>query len=233
MVTLVTGYVRLNGGHRSHERYLQLGRRLIGLGLPTVCFYDGPAADVCPTPKTEVRPASLESCWLYRASRGAAPPGGNPAKDTVDYCVVQHQKSAWLAEVARFSDGPVVWVDFGILHLPVTDKIVRDFIERVAAAPPARIALPAIWPMGGRPLIDWTRPAWYVAGGVVVMPADQGEWFHGRCRDYATLQIETSRRSTWEVNTWAAVVRDHRDRFDRYRSDHDATLLTGYGGPPP
>lgn len=227
--TLVTGYVRLDSGHRSHARYLELGRRLIGLGLPTVCFYDGLPSDVCPTPKTEIRPASLQACWLYKASRNAAPPAGDTIKDTVNYCVVQHQKSAWLAEAARFSDGPVVWVDFGIFHLPtaLSDRTVLDFFRRIQAAPPDRITMPAIWPMPARPLIDWTKPAWYVAGGVMVMPPDQAEWFHEKCHSYATLQIETSQRATWEVNTWAAVVRDNRERFRLYQADHDQTLFTG------
>lgn len=195
-----------------------------------MCFYDGPAGDLSPTKKTEIRPASLDSCWLYKASRGAAPPAGDKVKDTTDYCVVQHQKSAWLAEVARFSDGAVVWVDFGVFHVTaaLTDRMVREFVLRVAAAPTDRITMPAIWPMPARPLIDWTKPAWYVAGGVMVMPPDQAEWFHDKCRDYATLQIETSHRATWEVNTWAAVVRDNRERFRLYQADHDETLFTGF-----
>jgi len=231
MVTLVTGYVRLNSVHRGHESYLELGRRLVGLGLPTVVFYDGEAHELAPMPATEVRGASLQSCWLYEPSRTALPPGGGRAdKDTVDYCVVVHQKSAWLAEAARLTGGCVVWVDFGIFHIParITDRMVLDYFSRIEAAPPDRIAIPGIWPMQGCPLIDWQRPAWYVAGGVVAVPVSLADWFHETAVIYAMRQLETSRRTTWEVNTWSAMLRDYRDRFHVYAADHYERLFTGY-----
>jgi hypothetical protein len=232
MATLVTGYVRLNSGHRPHARYLELGRRLVGLGLPTMCFYDGEPRDVLPTPATDVRGASLRSCWLYEAAKTALPPGGTPNKDSVDYCVVQHQKTAWLAEAARLTGDTVIWIDFGIFHLkaPITDRMVRTFFDQVEAAPPDRITIPAIWPMHGRPLIDWTKPAWYVAGGVVVVPPGLAEWFHETAVKYATLQMESSLRATWEVNTWSAILRDHPEKFRTYAADHDQRIFTGYRG---
>lgn len=230
MATLVTGYVRLDASHRSHDRYLDLGRRLIGLGLPTIAFYDGPAGDLCPTPATTVRGAGLESCWLYAASRRAMPPT-TTEKDTVNYCVVQHQKSSWMAEASRLTNDTVVWVDLGVFHLPgVTDDDVVSFVDRVEAADPQRITMPSCRELVGRPRIDWTSPAWYVAGGVAVMPTHAAEWFHAQCVDVATLQIEVNRRATWEVNTWSTIVRDRRDWFDLYRADHDRTLFTGYQG---
>jgi len=230
MATLVTGYVRLNSKHRSHDRYLELGRRLIGLGLPTVAFYDGAAHELMPMSSTLTMAASLQSCWLFEQGFTAGPPGGRPDKDTVSYCIVQHQKSAWLAEAAALTGDTVVWVDFGIFHLKaaITDRMVRRFFDAVEAAQPDRITLPGIWPMHGRPLINWSSPAWYVAGGVVVVPPDLADWFHETTVKYATLQLEQSRMATWEVNTWSAVYRDHPDKFDVYQADHDATLFTGF-----
>ena len=235
MATLVTGYVRLSSGHRPHARYLELGRRLVGLALPTVCFYDGPANEVIPTPRTVVRPAGLANCWMSDYAAGCRPPPGSPIKDTVSYTVVQHQKTAWLAEAARMTNDHAVWVDFGIFHLkaPITDRMVREFFARVEAAPPDRITIAGIWPMVNRPLIDWSKPAWYVAGGVVVVPPRLAEWFHDTTVKYATLQMEASGQTTWEVNTWSAMLRDHRNKFRVYAADHDETLFTGYGGPSP
>ncbi len=235
MATLVTGYVRLNAGHRPHARYLELGRRLIGLALPTVCFYDGSAHEIIPTPRTRVRPAGLAHCWMTDYARDCRPPAGSPTKDTVGYAVVQHQKTAWLAEAARLTGDHVVWVDFGIFHLsaPISDRMVRDLLAKVEDEPPDRITIAGIWPMRGRPLIDWSKPAWYVAGGVVVVPPELADWFHDTAVTYATLQMEASRQTTWEVNTWSAMLRDHPNRFRVYAADHNETLFTGYGGPSP
>lgn len=234
MATLVTGYVRLNNAHRSHARYLELGRRLVGLGLPTLAFYDGPAGDLVPPPRCRVRPASLADCWMASAAAGCQPPPGTPLKDTTAYCVVQHQKTAWLVEAAASGDA-AVWVDFGIYHLPcrLADRQVREMFAKVEAAPPDRITIPGIWPMRGRPMIQWNQPAWYVAGGVVVVPPQLAQWFHDTAVTYATLQMEASGRTTWEVNTWSAIVRDHPERFSVYAADHDETLFTRYGGGPP
>ena len=234
MATLVTGYVRLNSANRSHARYLELGRRLIGVGLPTVCYYDGQPDDLAPTPKSRIRRTSLADCWMAPAAAHCQPPPGTPLKDTTAYCAVQHQKSEWLAEVAAGGDVSV-WVDFGIFHLPcrLTDGQVRGLFAAVAAAPPDRITLPGIWPIRGRPMINWRQPAWYVAGGVVVMPPHLATWFHETAVTYATLQMEATGQTTWEVNTWSAMLRDHPDKFAVYAADHNETLFTGYGGPSP
>jgi hypothetical protein len=230
VATVVTGYVRLNNGYRGHARYVELGRRLLGLRLPTIAFFDGDAEPLNAPPETDIRGASLQSCWLHQASRGANPPPGRPDKDSVDYCVVQHQKTAWIAEACRLTGDHAVWIDFGIFHLPsaISDSHVRRMFTTVEAAPPDRITLPGIWTMADRPLIDWTIPAWYVAGGVAVVPPELAEWFHETTVDYATLQIEQSRRATWEVNTWSAMLRDHPEKFHVYRADHDQTLFTNY-----
>lgn len=230
MAAVVTGYVRLNNGHRSHSKYLELGRRLIGVGLPIISFYDGGAAELLPTPKTTWRPASLASCWMAAEAKNCSPPPGSPAKDTPAYCAVQHQKSAWLAEAAYLTRDTTIWVDFGIFHLPtITNGHVRELFEAVQARPPDRIVIPTIWPMVNRPLIDWTHPAWYVAGGVVVMPPGLADWFHETTVKYASLQMEASGRTTWEVNTWSAILRDHPDKFATYAADHDESLFEQYG----
>jgi hypothetical protein len=60
------------------------------------------------------------------------------------------------------------------------------------------------------------------------MPPELAEWFHETAMSYATLQLEQSRRATWEVNTWSAMYRDHPEKFYVYQADHNATLFTGY-----
>lgn len=234
MATLVTGYVRLNQAHRSHARYLELGRRLVGLGLPTICYYDGHADDLAPPPACRVRQTSLADCWMAKPALNCSPPAASSQKDTVPYCVVQHQKTEWLADAAAGGD-VAVWVDFGIFHLPcrLTDAQVRGLFKAIDEQPPDRITIPGIWPMRGRPLIAWDQPAWYVAGGVVVVPPQLAEWFHATTKTYATLQMEASGQTTWEVNTWSAMLRDHPEKFRVYRADHTEALFTGYRDPPP
>lgn len=226
MATVVTGYVRLNSGHRNHGRYLELGRRLLGLGLPTVCCYDGPPDELQAPPTADIRPASLDRCWMREAARGATDPVPGDGKDTAEYVTVQHQKSAWLAQAARHSP-VVIWIDFGIFHLPcgLTDGQVVEFVRRVEADPPKRICLPGIWPLPVPADVCPTRPAWYAAGGVVVMPAADAAWFDAAVRYHALSALHATGRATWEVNTWAAVIRAHPDRFAVWPANHDASLF--------
>ena len=234
MAVVVTGYVRLDSQHRSHARYVELGRRLVGLGLPTIAFYDGSPAELMPTPKSAILRTSLADCWMAPGAAQCEAPGGTPLKDTTTYCAVQHQKTTWLARAAADTGEAVVWIDFGIFHLPqLNNRHILKFVDRVEAAPPDRITIAGIWPMTGRPLINWSKPAWYVAGGVVVVPHRLAGWFDATVRSYATLQMEASRRTTWEVNTWSAILRDHPDRFRVYAADHDETLFTNYEKAPP
>ena len=228
---LVTGYVRLNSAHRPHDRYAKLGRKLLGLGLPSVCFYDGPEKDLASCITTKVQRASLAGCWLQTAALGAQPPHGDPVKDTVPYCIVQHEKSRWLAQAATMVDADLLlWMDFGIFHLSqVREWHVSDFVDAInKSAPRDRITAPQAWPLIGKPMIDWSKPAWYLLGGVLVMPRALAGWFHDKCVQYATLQLESTGRATWEVNTWAAVARDNPGRFSFYKADHDETIFTGY-----
>lgn len=229
--TIVTGYVRLDSPWRSHESYVELGRRLLGLGLPTVAFYDGAPSDLRADPDVHVLPASLPACWFYEASRGATSPAANPEKDTTDYHVVQHQKTGWLAEVAAWPGADLlVWIDWGILHIEaIRERHIVEFMERVESAPRDRVTLPSIWCLWPRSVINWHRPCWFLAGGVAVVPARLARWWHDRCVEQATAHVRSTGETTWEVNTWAAVARCHMDRFNLYQADHDETLFTGYG----
>lgn len=227
--TLVTGYCRLDAGHRGHDRFVELGNRLFSLGLPTVAFLDEPEAFDVPD-SCQVQSASLSSCYLYDATRHAKSPYPNDGKDTVDYMVVQHQKSQWLYEALDATVADVaVWVDLGILHVPgVSERLILEFYQRLSGAWTGRIALPSIWPLTIDSLVDYTRPAWYFAGGVCVMPRPLALWFSDRVETYARRQIQRSGLTTWEVNTWAAVARDHLHRFAPYPANHDGSLFAGY-----
>lgn len=227
--TVVTAYVRLNAGHRPHDRFLELGNRLLGLGLPTVAFLDGAEAFDVPA-STQAYGAKLEDCYLYDAARYCKSPYPADAKDTTSYMVVQHEKSAWLHEALDLTVCDLaVWIDLGILHVPgVTEEHILRFWDRLSRADLSRIALPSIWRIDVDSLIDYGHPAWYFAGGVVVMPRALSLWWADRVETYARRQLAATRQTTWEVNTWAAVARDALHRFAPYRANHDGAIFDGY-----
>lgn len=225
---LVTGYVRLDQAHRSHERFMDLGRRLLGLHAPITAFVEG-AADLGPLlPGVEVRPTSLESCWLWPLARDARAPAANPAKDTRAFFAATHLKSAWLAEAARTSgDDLLAWIDFGVLHVPgVTQELIRAFLKRAERrARRDRITWASIHGPPASEALPWDRVLWHCAGGVVLCPREQAAWLDAQVREVAVAWLAESDAVTWEVNTWARVWARHPERFHHYLCGHDATLF--------
>lgn len=201
----MTGYVRLDSTHRSHEKYLELGQRLIGLGLPTVAYHQ-----------------PLDACWLARHHEAMGVAVEADGKDSLAYHCVQHEKTAWLARAARQNrPSTLIWIDYGILHVPgVTEQLVHELWHYVDANPPTRVTIPSIWPADAP--IDDQHPCWICAGGILVMPSFAAQWWHSKC-----MAVATHSRPTWEVNTWAKVSRQWPQHVTLYKADHDATLLTG------
>lgn len=205
MPAVVTGYIPLPCAHRSDADYRALGNRLQAVcEVPTVTFT-----------------SCLEDCWMYKdlVWRGYdVQPGG---KDTLAYYCVQHEKTQWLAAAERaMPDGTLVWIDYGIFHLPgVTSEHVNAFLRAIDTNPPRVITSPSCYEA------DSVRsgPNWTFCGGVLVVPATLARWFHLEC-----MAEQRRHQPTWEVNTWAAVRRNYPDRFSLYRADHNATLFTGY-----
>ena len=219
---VVTGYIRIDSEHRDHSEYERLGQRLLEIGLPTVAFLDEECR-VAPPASTTVVPASEADFW-YPAK--PVPAFANPLKDTQAFLSVQHQKTAWLAEAAGHTDADfMVWIDFGILHVRgVTPEAIADFFQRVPRARRDVVTTPSIWGMPSPGQVSFQHPAWFFAGGVLIVPRRLAEPFDQAVRHAASL----SPSGTWEVNTWAAVAEVDPSRFDSYPADHDGSLFTGF-----
>jgi hypothetical protein len=224
---LVTGYIRLDSAHRSHESYVEFGNRLLGLGLPATVYHEVMYGTIRGVTGQDMHPTSLDRCWLRMLAASPSVPPGNPDKDTAGFLAVQAEKSAWIARAARGEspDTRMVWVDFGVLHVPgVTETEIVRFFDRAASAPADRITVASIW---GPPEqdIDPTSPAWHFAGGVLIVPASLASWFHAEVVRHAEALLATEGMITWEVNYWAAVALANPEKFRWYPSNHDGSLF--------
>lgn len=204
MAAVVTGYVPLPCSHRSESEYFGLGCRLQAVASPLVSFR-----------------SSLADTWMYRdlVWRGYdVQPAG---KDSLAYFCVQHEKTQWLAAAERaLPDSTLVWIDYGILHLPgVTAGHVQQLLTAVRANPPSVITSPSC---GQHDVTDGAIN-WTFCGGVLIVPAKLARWFHLEC-----MAEQRRHAPTWEVNTWARVAQAYPDRFAFYDADHNATMFTGY-----
>ena len=210
---LVTGYVRLDLPNRSHDEYERLGRQLVGAaeaGGHLVNVFGG----------------TVEDCWHWHLSIGAELPLGNPGKDSREFHAVQHQKTAWVKEAAKITDAEIlVWMDYGLLHVPgITADMVPAFLERAAAsAPRDRVGMASIWGSPRR-IPDWRSVEWWCAGGVFTVPRSMAFVWHDAIVDRA-LAIRAAGHVTWEVNTWATAWARWNNVVRPWICDHNETIL--------
>lgn len=212
-VQAVTGYVPIPDHPRTAEEYGKLGEKFKEMRYLVAPFYAEPRQ-------------LLYKQYLWEASLHPMPAtGDNVAKNTLTYHCVQHQKIHWLLGAADICDADVlVWIDYGIFHLPgVTPKVIDDFLDRIKP----ELAIPGCWPE-----IKETYPetiSWRFCGSVMVCE-------RSKLKPFAQAQMKQVRDTikkhdimTWEVNTWAdmeanGTMPEHR----WYKADHNASLFTEY-----
>lgn len=226
---LVTGYLRLDLPNRSHAEYHVLGARLMAAadGHELIACGDVSWAPVTFSPGPAFIPTTVDACWHWAVSDGALLPAGNPEKDTRAFHATQHEKTAWVAAAADRTDADIlVWMDYGLLHVPgVTEALVAEFLARAAhRAPLDRVGMASIWE--GPPYLTPVphRVAWHCAGGVFTVPRHLALPWHQAVVD-AAVRMRRRGWATWEVNDWADAWRERPDLVQAWRCDHDETLL--------
>lgn len=212
---IVTGYAPIEGHVRSAETYHSLAAALYGSITSRGRFYK----------------CDVDETWLAKRIRAldVVPAIGDyPAKNTLAYHCVQHQKFAWLAYAA--ADCPdietFVWMDYGIGHLGITPEIVDAFMTRLE---PHDFAMPGCWENFDTFPLTMETPHWRFCGSVFIVPREAIlPLYHGVQRQ-VDEQLAKSNVLTWEVNTLAAAERNgYLPPIRWYHADHNPSMLTNY-----
>ena len=234
-VPIVTGCSPLAGHPRPTATYLELGRRLLRIPVRKVVWT---SAEIGAELGREHRaagfnafPPSDDRFWIHDALRGLpySVASQDPAKDTLGYHAIQHQKTQWLERTSRESESDIlVWIDFGIFHLPdITEDLILDFVGSVRDD---AIAIPGCRPRSDRIVLD--HPSWRFCGAVLVCPRPLAPSLHGECVDALRGIVAFHRKVSWEVNTWAVAEMAGRLPIRQYHATtHDKRMLTAYDGP--
>lgn len=221
-VQVVTGYVPIVDHPRTAAEYGQLGQDMF---VPLV------TAGV--NVKRYMEP--IELCWLHKyVDRFKEKPtpsvADNPAKNTLAYHIVQHQKFAWLLKAAIEDPRPdtFVWLDYGVGHVPgVTPDVVWDFLEEVKKDPGDKISIPGCWEKDPDK-VDFRYPCWRFCGGVFVAPRQKIHRLYKQVKTAALKHIDLTKNVEWEVNTLARVELANQTPIRWYKADHNETMFTGY-----
>lgn len=190
--------------------------------------------------------------WPYRAMAGKfALNTGNPTKDTLEYMVVQCQKSEWLAIASQIGlrgggggEGlggfkEYVWVDFGAFHMfhgkidvfqielykmrARVDKRLRESGES------SKMLFARCWdpnhPYGGDIYKDVN---WSFAGSVFGGGTGAVQVFAEKMREKCFQILREKNTLMWEINIWLLIYRESGELFLLYPSDHSEILFRGY-----
>jgi hypothetical protein len=152
--------------------------------------------------------------------------GDNPAKNTVEYHAVQHNKLEWLERAAMNlpETDTFVWMDYGIMALPgFTKDLLTEFLGRVKQHD---LAIPGCWP---KKEINDAYPCWRFCGSMFIVPREDVFPLNRAFKSVTRLYVRSMRDVTWEVNDLARVELLHVGPHMRwYEADHNARMLTEY-----
>lgn len=220
-VKVVTGYVRLENHPRKPEEYFELGQRLgHALGMQElVCSYKR-VSDLWLTQFLEKLPP-LEPPLSWSK-------GDNPAKNTLEYHCIQHEKFAWLSEAAHADQEPdtFVWIDYGIASQPgFNGDDLQSFLRRIRRND---FAIPGCWEQMIKDPVD-SYPCWRFCGSVMVVPRQDTHRMFELVQSMTRLYVRAMKNVTWEVNTLARCEPFLKKVGLRwYPADHNVTQFTRY-----
>ena len=216
----MTGYCRLENHPRRPEEYYELGQKLgHSLGQQDLACYYEKVPDLWLTQFLEkLPPLQPPLSWSK---------GDNPAKNSLEYHCIQHQKFAWLARAANEDQesDTFVWMDYGICSQPGIDGVViGDFLRRIRKND---FALPGCWDPTPDP--NDAYPCWRFCGSLMVVPRADTHRMFQLAGALVRTYVRSVKRVTWEVNTLARLepwLKKFGLRW--YSADHNATQFTHY-----
>lgn len=217
---LVTGYVPIPNHPRTAKEYGDLGEKLGGVPVRKKCFYN-----------------KLDDLWLTKYIHmlpfvPRASEGDNPAKNSLAYHAVNHQKTTWLVQAADEypDDDWLVWVDYGVFSQPgISSQVIYEMFERLEGTPDTCIYAPGCWDKPG--VIEAAYPCWRFCGSVLAVPRKMVDQLDFECRVAARKHISSTKNIEWETNTLARVEAKTKLPFRVYKADHNATLFTAFPEP--
>ena len=218
-IQVVTGFVEIPNHTRKTEEYVELGNRLksaMGVRSIQAFYYD------------------IQDLWLTQFLQKLPPMEpplkratyDNPAKNTLEYHCVQHQKVEWLATAANMDQGvdTFVWVDYGIMHLPgMNGDYLTSFLDRIVKND---FAVPGCWPPCE--IDDYNSPCWRFCGSVLIVPRKD---IHNLTKAFKAVTrtfIRAMKMVSFEVNMLALVEQTNIPNLRWYAADHNPTMFTGY-----
>lgn len=171
---------------------------------------------------------------------------GNPTKDTLEYMMVQCQKSEWMAIASQLFHSTRgcgeenVWIDFGVFHMfQGKIDVFQTELYKMRARIHRRLLQPGL-SRGGMTFARCWDPNhvyygdiykdvnWLFAGSVFGGCSTRIQQFALRVREKCLQVLREKNTLMWEINIWVLIYHEHPELFAFYPSDHSEIIFRGY-----
>lgn len=174
---------------------------------------------------------------------------GNPTKDTLEYMMVQCQKSEWMAiasqlcQKTRGGGEEHVWIDFGVFHMfqgkidvfqtelyKMRSRIHRRLLQPSESGVSRGLMFARCWDPAHIYYGDIYKDVnWLFAGSVFGGCSSRIQQFALRVREKCLQVLREKNTLMWEINIWVLIYHEHPELFAFYPSDHSEIIFRGYG----
>jgi hypothetical protein len=244
-ITLVSAFLTNINSHRSVEKYIEYGEKLMNIRLPKVIFIEKYIYDLYYTKYnsddlTKFVFITKEDLFLqkFRNKINVFHKYINSKKDTLEYIMVQCNKTDWVKqaiELNYYDTSQYAWLDFGIYHM-YGDTKKDKFIEHVEKM--NNSSYKCVRAANAREWMQWTdylyiykifeEITWVFSGSVFGGDCNSLLKFDTLMKEKCELIINIMQTITWEVNIWLILYSQNKELFDLYKGDHDDTILENY-----
>jgi hypothetical protein len=165
----------------------------------------------------------------------------NPDKDTIEYMMVQCNKTEWMREAIEkniFNTDQFIWIDFGIYHMFQNDELLEKCVLSATEKSYQSIRMPNIWYIGAdhytwdkiNPIDFYLDITWYFAGSVFGGDRLSILKFADLMRGKVVSTIYEKKHIMWEINLWYMIYLELIDKklFNIYFGSHNSGILENY-----
>jgi len=251
--TIVSAFLNIQTTRkdRNLDNYIDYGIKLIQIRSPKIIFIDKEIYETNEKigyfkrdPLTHFIPIELSDLYFYKYRDEITEfklRKQNPDKDTIDYMMVQCNKTEWMREAIEkniFNTDQFIWIDFGIYHMFQNDELLEKSVIAATKKIYQAIRMPNIWYTGANhytwddinPVDFYLDITWYFAGSVFGGDKLSILKFADLMRGKVVSTIYEKKHIMWEINLWYMIYLDLIDKslFTIYYGSHDFSILENY-----
>lgn len=233
MTALVSAFInRYEEDSEQLITYLKRGEDLLKLDQSKIIFIDEDIYDKIrefENEKTKIIKINKRDLYLNKYKNKISNKNlstDNPEKDTIDYIIIQCNKTEWIREAINlnpFNTDRFVWIDFGIFKF---EKLIDNF-PKIDENIIKNVRIGKIWNLSREPDDIYKKVNWFFAGGVFGGDSESliifADLMRDKCKELCNKGI-----LMWEVNIWYLIWKDNPDLFNPYYCDHNESIILNY-----